>query len=525
MKFLWVEDNVKKGDFKKYGLDEKYTEIKTTLRDALEYIHYNYEKFDTVILDIDLDLGDIEEGNIYEKYLKDIVPKEQHKNIKKQEAGFFIFLKLLYNGFPVDRIVFLTANISKKTDLDYEWLMKIDSADELFNNNEKLERFIGNIKNVSLAYQLTLNKLIKENKTDEAKKIINNILNKYKPQSKQTYDSWSEKFSSAGMVPPGGFRKEEEIVNFIKWKNSKITDYYILRRAIINCCNMLKEKIQNENYDINGINDSFIIFPLFFANGEVDKKVLFNKDYFKKLLSTIEGILPLRIPADEHIKKNLYENIIRNISHHWEAVVVKECYYSYRVKKEEIKDEFLKKVLEDAYAYNLVMKTLRNWQAHNTITDFSEGDVAFIFIIAMRIFFKLSNEVYEYEKLLLSLIEEEPINHNDLKAIINGPNMGLRKRLINSYKTLYHVDKFNKEISIKGIINNLGKNYKKYRGIERNMNCLFRLFWHGKFNEFIDTGMDNKIEIRFNFNNNRIISEENIVCELFRYTYKRAFLF
>ena len=76
----------------------------------MKYIEENPEGFDTVLLDINLPIGESIEGKDYRDFLKEIVSEKylsMDSDDIQRKAGFLIFLKLMIDlRFPKERIVF-----------------------------------------------------------------------------------------------------------------------------------------------------------------------------------------------------------------------------------------------------------------------------------------------------------------------------------------------------------------------------------------------------------------------------------
>ncbi len=115
MRILWVEDN---GQLSPELIKDWFGEFATQhdierhygFTDAYRNIQSQTRNYDCVILDINLENG---EFNRQDFTNSDIVFPEQTENFLK-EAGFHLYIQLLYKGFPVERITFLTGNASER---------------------------------------------------------------------------------------------------------------------------------------------------------------------------------------------------------------------------------------------------------------------------------------------------------------------------------------------------------------------------------------------------------------------------
>lgn len=175
-----------------------------------------------------------------------------------------------------------------------------------------------------------------------------------------------------------------------------------------------------------------------------DDKILFNKKYKKdKNLSKLNleemlknlFILPLIIKENQEV--SLYYNILSQITHYWES----SKRPSFVFEQNEIKTKYSEL---HYFAYHSVLKTLRNWIAHNKLKK--ETDVyfaSFIFGIGMRGLFdkdKIDNKEYLiWEKKLLTLIGEAKVNDNINNNNINPKEEVIIDRIKKSCTNLYNI--------------------------------------------------------------------------------------
>lgn len=175
---------------------------------------------------------------------------------------------------------------------------------------------------------------------------------------------------------------------------------------------------------------------------------------------------------------------VKMLTHPWEAA---KAFYRDFVEKRE--DLFYNCI-------STVAKSVRNWTAHSRLTDFSEEEVAFIFIIMMRSYFRQEmKQILPYEQHLLTYV----LNGNAEKR--SSEFMDLKEKLAVS------LDKLNKDnvhsvtdINISNLFTEIGK-YK---------NCppdyLYRMFAHVAHYPYIKfklkqkDGEKNTLFINFNFN-------------------------
>lgn len=113
---LWVEDNPPTnpvtGEIDQNEIGELFGKHKDCVRlekdvlKALKYIRDNIGQFDVAVLDINLEDGIT---NNYDK-ISSLLEKSQIIALEADKLGFSIFQYLLILGFPIDRIIFRTAN-------------------------------------------------------------------------------------------------------------------------------------------------------------------------------------------------------------------------------------------------------------------------------------------------------------------------------------------------------------------------------------------------------------------------------
>lgn len=570
MKCLWVEDfsfnnNIEEEKIlrDKYDLPCEDAVLKTSLTDALAYIDEmeimgdDYDKIDTVILDISLTIGDEANGRNYKDYLKGVVSEEYLERDKEdvgQVGGFYIFLKLILDkDFPRDRIAFLTsnyqiddANIALDNVIRYlkryssyekfeeveKRIMdnKIASSDNTRTNKEtEIYNYIKIIKDIDSA---NIGVLEEQLKGDINSLIIyldklRSKINKEKEVG-NAYNQYVDIFESAGIKPPMAFLKdnEEHIKEFKRWKERQNNDYYILRRGIIEICRELKKKLKIEK-------EEFILFDRFIHNkASKEKRNMFSVQYFYEMLSYLQYLLPTKEPTD---KNSLYRQIIRIISHDWESAY---AMYPHNFEMEKYQKSLC-----------TVMKLLRNWTAHSKIREeFTSADVGFLFIIAMRTFFNIDyrfqkldegdfSKINYYEKTLLELRGEKISDEEFINTFMEEENGGkeLYDILATSFNEITKREylsygenekwKWSESASFNVYkkLETMGNNFSK---IDVEINDLYRMIWHsvccskwkeynGKSNDYTSLEVDFDIK---NFNTS-ILSGDNIIYELLKSTY------
>jgi len=290
------------------------------------------------------------------------------------------------------------------------------------------------------------------------------------------FEQFVEKFESSNIKFPPLLQKEhdKEIKN---WLTDAQSDYFVLRRGIIEACQYLKNQKDKLRFD------------KFCKDG---KNAFLDIDDY---LATLENFLPLREPSD---KKTLYKLFIRTLAHEWEESVEP-------------------KLLDDkgSFAFSWVMKMTRNWIAHNStaiFTNLTEQDIAYLFICNMRALFDLDDTVQSYEKHLFSLF--------DIKANTENKIRNNSIPLIDTYVSYFN-EKTNRT-DVHNILNDLQNDKYKLqnKGDEFFITGLYHCFW------FLTSSHDNrKDRARPNDKNpNQVFVSRHYTFEFFNYT-KTDFLF
>lgn len=508
-----------------YNFNSKTTVVKRSLAKALEYIDSDYNTFDTVILDIDLELGD---HNVIIDKLKDIVPSTIIDNNQiisptdlRRDAGFYVFLKLLHKGFPKDRIAFLTGNGGNSIYVCVDELITLLNGSKLSSNfngstdktyidvyEKQKENILAHLREISEISPDFTDELVDHISNHNFKDALDELI-KFKRQhasvGSNTFGEWTAKFTAAGIKSPLGFRKNQEAEEFIRWKNSKEHSYYKLRSAIILACREITKLLLDEG-------DSVIKLHDFVYNGKnkADKVSLYSPSYFIDMLNMVESMLPIQ--ADNN-KSNIYRQMMKTISHDWEACVA--C--------EPSKDTDSLADIESG-AYSCIMKLVRNWVSHNKLTDFTEESAAFIFIAAMRTMFKLPSEALGYEIELLDLIEDKPIDYKYLSDLFNPKEH--KKLLINDMNTSFYalLDKANnKQVSPYELLKDIGG---IKQNIKMNIKHLYKMLWHGVFYVSLEPVFNstlNSLGINHSLKSSLISRDNSILTLLCRHTYSKTF--
>lgn len=350
--------------------------------------YFDYKQFiDRKLLkEIDLILIDINLEKAVDASLP--VPVDVTNPIEfHQQAGFYIFNDLIHRGFPQDRLCFMTGQTARSNS---------NSPD------------IMSLKD----FQKRLSDL-------------------YIPQA------------------TGFEKKNDQYAKLRQWIDDKHTDYYRLRRGIIEACQYLRS--QSDQFRIkNYLNkDRF----------EDHDAVLDLDDY----LNSLERLLPIQEPPDSE-KSTLYKIVVRTLSHEWEA----------------LKPQHRNAVDSSVWAFSHIMKTTRNWIAHNSKSIFNKltaQDVAYFFICNMRALFDLGQETRNYETILLELFVKPGENEH-----LERSQEAVRQKnipLVDTYVRCFN-EKETQQVYFHNILNELQKDsrmLKKYEDDRFFVTALYQFFW------------------------------------------------
>ncbi len=547
-KVLWIEDFAE-GDqtMDKFDFDQTYVHDVNDFASSLLYINQHYGSFDTVLLDVNLELGDIDDGQvqqimaefIHEKHLKKL---QRNRGQLKDNAGFYAFLYLLHKGFPVDRICFLTGYKYVDVNTKFKQLRETMEKHRLHTSNqpidsgelyEHLEAFMSEADFADIATDFMM--FIEEGATTEAYRLLVETekqvkeLDESEDHPKDIYGKWDKDFAATGIKQPIGFSKEihEEFRNFTGWfKNTQEEKpYYFLRYGLVSACDFLLNKLEESERFLRFEDDFYLPkkHKEVLDDSHQERKHLYSKDYFQGLLIALKEMLPLHEPS-EQVKKSLYKQIIRFVSHDWEAVVSVNKYSRVFSNQEQgYKDQ----------TYFYIMKLLRNWSAHNKLLEFKEGDVAFFLLIAFRSYFRLNDNreslpMQDYEYVLLQLVKEldSPAwekEYNQLQGKfqrheikLNEQFDQLRKR-IEGYYGKQGKEYYSMSVNLYDVLKDIGNDLPECSGED-----LIIMLWYGMCQVTFGNYAANVINVTYHYNqiNKLIRLKKN---DLFTHLYVRTF--
>lgn len=259
MRILWVEDNdhitseIQQNWFGEFNQTENVVR-KSDFKESYQTVKEESRRYDLVILDINLEYSDSMNLANFEEEI--VPPNEGHF---LEEAGFHLYLRLILNCFPQNRIIFLTSNVDSENQIE-QFLTEFRQAYRI-GNREKMNDILEQIRELihfedrpkfdeTLKNSSNFEKLL-----DDLKKLaLSKIETIPGETSKNTFNEFKKSFYNARLLPPKAIDKKQDCSTHLQnWLNSHchrtaenqaIFDYLTLRRAILD---IIDEIAQNEN--------------------------------------------------------------------------------------------------------------------------------------------------------------------------------------------------------------------------------------------------------------------------------------
>lgn len=277
-------------------------------------------------------------------------------------------------------------------------------------------------------------------------------------------------------------------------KNRYDEPYSRLRRGIIEGCKYLRN-----------LTDEKLRFNKFIQ--EQDKQITLED--LHNYLDVLANFLPLREPPD---KATFYKLFVRTLAHEWESANPNNA--SDRNKKE-------------LFAFAWIMKMTRNWLAHSRVFEkINEQDVAYLFIVNMRVMFTLEDHLLSHEKHLLKLFEII-ISEQELKVKISDKPQDRKIPLEASYVALLNKTENKRQaINFHDALNNLQK-FSSLENSEYLIQGLYQTFWFltssGYVYEAILNNSKTRLNYQFGYFDYYKDKKDSYLFELARHIYKRSF--
>ena len=312
--------------------------------------------------------------------------------------------------------------------------------------------------------------------------------------------STRDAFKAAKIALPTIYEKSAPEVQ--EWVKSRhINPYSRLRRGIIEGCRYLKALPEDK-----------LQFNAFIKDTEKQINITDIHDY----LDVLGGFLLLREPQD---KSTLYKLFIRSLAHEWEGAEPKR-----------INDN------QATLAFSWIMKMSRNWLAHSKVFEqLTDQDVAYLFVINMRVMFDLGDDLLPYEVHLLSLFNDVISANEMLDRIGDSPKKrdyknpkGRTIPLVENYATLLKkTGNTWQAINFHDALNNLQKDKSKATENEFLIKGLYQTFWFltsngGVYIPFDDEQIKSFATLNYQFKHFDY-KEQKYLFELARHIYSISF--
>ncbi len=399
------------------------------------------------------------------------------------------------------------------------------------------------------------------------------------------YNKAQEEFKKVGFSLSKAFPKPEseekgQSKGFLTWMRNVESEYCRFRRCIIEMCNIV----------LSELNEDLIVFDKKYNNKSNDLSIM----HFQELLHNM-NLMPL-IPTEDK-EEYQYHRILSQISHDWESTKkpiyflpqdgitvmctnYKECVMNKFGYKKKIDKEFLcsrknyncEYLVDDKkcgnrnacifskdhkllnknraslcgctekceyqytiqdFAYQSVLKMVRNWLAHSKLKKYDLYSAAFVFGIGMRASFDIdalkSQEYVKWEEELLNLISQCSNYNKNVKAnnLIFEDKTVIRDVISKSCFDLYNIaaslNDFAYTPNISYIIHTIGG---ENSSLTCNTKYILRLFAHCLFPVEIQPKVNVKVSdygFRLNVNTDFLKNDSSIEFKYLKAIYNAAF--
>lgn len=328
------------------------------------------------------------------------------------------------------------------------------------------------------------------------------------------FEEFTEKFKRSNIKFPDLLQKEhdEDIKN---WLTEAHSDYFVLRRGIIEGCKNLRTLTEDKFHFNEFIKDD-------------DKELsLYDVANYTEVL---ENFFPLSEPQN---KQHIYKLFVRTLAHEWDATEPKNIKSN---KKREKKTQEEKDKENILFAFSWIMKMTRNWMAHTKLFEQLEPkDVAFLFIINMRAMFDLGDDLLPYERKLLRLFKKTLSEDKMQDKMGNNPKKRNKTNLkgrdipfVENYaELLSKTGNTWQAINFHDALNNLQKNKQNTVDNKFFIKGLYQTFWFLTSSGGVYIPKDKEqvknfstLNYQFNFFN---YAKKPYLFEIARHIYTRSF--
>lgn len=211
-------------------------------------------------------------------------------------------------------------------------------------------------------------------------------------------DSIKDAFRGAMLGAPDTPHKSDPRVRLAL--EEMLNDHYVaLRRAVTEACEQIQTVVGTE-------------IPFTFNRLPVAGAMRLDEEDARYFLANLANILPFRV-ADEPTKRRYMRQLVVAVAHLWERIDITTMKSNMHTAR---KDGVQSPWTRAHFAYCSTLKFLRNYTSHsaNTLSELTEREASFIFLINLRAMFELGNLPIESERELLRLIGGSGYEHVDV---------------------------------------------------------------------------------------------------------------
>jgi CheY-like chemotaxis protein len=385
LNILWVEDEYSEQKQRQW-FKERAVTVKNSFDAAVKTISSDLNNYDVIVLDINLENSEHSEyvktyANGFGLSVRDFL----------ERSGMNLYFMLLENGFPKERIVFLTANANATTGQVNDLRQAFDSGDD-----DNFEKILSSITSgfgddeKKQAYQFIGNP---EGYDENDFNALCSYLESYfkslnEGQEKNTYEILRDTANSCRIEVPKAFNKGSNQLD-IELKKHEDNKYLVLRRGIIEGCRFLKKQLETQEESLQ--------FREFIKDKESYE---ITATEMRNYLDALALSLVVRMPTDQELLNLQYRLFLRALVHEWEDNIDPNKKYKFN----------------DIHTFAWLSKMARNWTSHaNLLEPLNHQLIAFLFLVNMRSMFKLE-KLNSYELVLLRCISA-PIEIDDMLSI------------------------------------------------------------------------------------------------------------
>jgi len=468
MTILWIDDRIEEIklnnwlDPQKYSIcyEDDFTRARRLIKEKALL------SYDAIILDVDFERS---------KTTDEIELSSNHFGLEvdefKKEAGFHLFIELIEAGFPKERIVCFTGNVTlRQIELEYLKLLIEPDESKQYDIAEEIDWIMGGKLTPIVEKQIKM--------TGEPALIENlfpvietHIYKEFytKAKQKNTANEFCSKFFASRINPPKIIPKTNQECLPL-WVDLTISDDYVqLRRLLIDYSLFLIKKLEHNNLEIH-------------ERLKKDKKFCFNNNEAISLLNNIIHLLPIQKPESKSELSHTFKQLVFIISHHWDNLEW-STHTNFKIVDENDSTQVKEKKIA-LKCFFIIMKTVRNWSHHGVIFEkIDEKTLAYLFLINARALFDLDDKCSSHETKLLEFLclPKDPMGSKEFKKKC-GDSYDSRKLTLNDkYAEIHNTFKHPWDLAINDILNGAKNKLDKFQSqdhIEKDLfDGLYDCFW------------------------------------------------